>query len=151
MIVAQELTDSSADDVGTGLSLIDAVKTDINSFTGDAAYDTLAIYEAAASRGAKVIVPPSKNAVVSKRKPRSRARDRTIKRIDKVGRRRWKTEPGYHRQGTVENAFSRYKRIVGDRLRSRHADAQKTEAVIACNVLNRLLEFGRPMSWARVA
>jgi len=150
-IVAQELTDATGDDASTGLRLIDAVNTDIKSLTGDAAYDTLAIYDAGTSRGAKVVVPPFKTAVVSKRGPRSRARDRTIRGINKIGRRRWKKESGYHRQGTVENAFFRYKQIVGDRLRARHPDAQKTETVIACNVLNRMLELGRPKSRARAA
>jgi len=148
LIVAQELTDSTGDDASTGQRLIDELKRDIKSFTGDAAYDTLAIYDSASVRGATVVVPPSKNAIVSERMPRSPARDRTIKRINKVGRRRWKKESGYHQQGTVENAFFRYKQIVGDRLRSRCADAQKTEAVIACNVLNRMLELGRPKSRA---
>ena len=151
MIVAQELTDSTGDDAGTALRLIDSVKGDIKSLTGDAAYDTLAIYDAAGARGARVVVPPFKSAVVSKRGPRSQARDRTIKRIKKVGRRRWKKESGYHRQGTVENAFFRYKQIVGDRLRARDVGAQKTEAVIACNVLNRMLELGRPKSRAVAA
>ena len=146
MVVAQELTDSTTDDAGTGVRLIDSVKPNIKSFTGDAAYDTLAIYDAGSRRGAKVVVPPFETAVVSKRGPRSRARDRTIRRINKAGRRRWKKETGYHRQGTVENAFFRYKQIVGDRLRARHPDAQRTEAVIACNVLNQILQLGRPKS-----
>jgi len=150
-IVAQELTGSTGDDASTGLRLIDEVKTDIKSFTGDAAYDTLAIYDAAGSRGARVVVPAFKTAVVSKHGPRSRARDRTIRRINKVGRRQWKKESGYHRQGTVENAFFRYKQIVGDRLRARHSDAQETEAVIACNVLNLMLQLGRPKSRAVAA
>ena len=151
VIVAQELTDSTGDDASTGLRLIDAVKTDVKSFTGDAAYDTLAIYDAGSRRGAKVVVPPFKTAVVSKRGPRSRARNRTIRRINKVGRRRWKKESGYHRQGAVENAFFRYKQILGDRLRARCSDAQRTEAAIACNVLNRMLELGRPKSRAVAA
>jgi len=151
VIVAQELTDATGDDASTGLRLLDEVKPDIKSFTGDAAYDTLAIYEAAGARGARVVVPPFKSAVVSKRGPRSPARDRTIRRINKVGRRQWKKESGYHRQGTVENAFFRYKQLVGDRLRARHSGAQKTEAVIACNVLNRMLELGRPKSRAVAA
>ena len=151
VIVTQELTDSTSDDASTALRLLDEVKDDIKSFTGDAAYDTLAIYDAAGSPGARVVVPPFKSAVVSKRGPRSRARDRTIKRINKVGRRRWKKESGYHRQGTVENAFFRCKQIVGDRLRARHANAQETEAVIACNVLNRMLQLGRPKSRAVAA
>ena len=55
---------------------------------------------------------------------------------------------GYHRQARVENAFFRYKSILGDRLRARHLDAQQTEAVIACNVLNAMTDFGRPESRA---
>lgn len=47
------------------------------------------------------------------------ARNRSVKRIAKVGRQRWKTETGYHKQGKLENAFFRYKSMIGDRLRSR--------------------------------
>jgi hypothetical protein len=65
-----------------------------------------------------------------------------------IGMRRWKKESGYHRQVTVENAFFRYKAIVGDRLRARHVDAQKAEALIACNILNRMTDLGRPASVA---
>jgi len=55
---------------------------------------------------------------------------------------------GYHRQGTVENAFFRFKSIIGDRLRARHPKAQRAEAVLASNALNRMLELGRPRSRA---
>ncbi len=65
-----------------------------------------------------------------------------------VGRRQWKKESGYHRQGTVENAFFRYKSIIGDRLRARHSKAQEAEALLACNILNRMTELGRPASYA---
>jgi IS5 family transposase len=105
VIVAQVLTDGNADDAVTGLSLIDEVGGDIASFTADAAYDTIAIYDAATARGAKVVVPPTRTAAVSRRRPRSTARDRTIQRVKKIGRRRWKNESGYHRQSRVENAF----------------------------------------------
>ena len=103
-IVAQVLTDGNADDAATGLDLIDALEGDIASFTADAAYDTIWIYEAADARRAKVVVPPTKAAAVSRRRPRSRARDRTIRRVKRIGRRRWKKESGYHRQARVENA-----------------------------------------------
>ncbi|MFT5150538.1 MAG: hypothetical protein ACI841_000519, partial [Planctomycetota bacterium] len=36
------------------------------------------------------------------------ARDRTIKRVKRLGRRKWKKVSGYHCQGTVENTFFRY-------------------------------------------
>tara|TARA_R110002126_G_scaffold28337_1_gene94152 strand:+ start:1451 stop:1642 length:192 start_codon:yes stop_codon:yes gene_type:complete len=57
-------------------------------------------------------------------------------------------ESGYHRQGAVENAFFRYKSIIGDRLRARHPKSQRAEAALACNVLNRMLDMGRPASIA---
>lgn len=57
-------------------------------------------------------------------------------------------ESGYHQQGTVENAFFRYKTIIGSRLRARHLDAQRAEARIACNVLNRMTQLGRPASYS---
>ena len=67
-------------------------------------------------------------------------------RVKEVGRRRWKKESGYHRQGRVENTFFRYKAVIGDRLRARALSALETEAAVACNVLNRMRALGWPMS-----
>ena len=85
-IVAEVLTEGDAHDSNTALNLIDEID-DIASFTADVAYDTIAIYDVATARGAKVIVPPRKTATRSKR---SSARDRTVRRVRKVGRRQWK-------------------------------------------------------------
>ena len=149
MIVAQSLTVGSADDAGEGIKLLQHVDCKVRSFTADGAYDSSAIYKAAKARGAKVVVPPSRKATASTRRKSQRPeRDRAIRRIRKVGRRRWKKESGYHRQGRVENTFFRLKAIVGGRLRSCDSDAQATEASIACNVLNRMFEMGRPRSVA---
>ena len=147
-IVARVLTGGSTDDAQTGLTLIEAIDSAVSRFTADGAYDTVAIYEAAGARGATVVVPPTKTAAVSRRRRRASARDYTILRVKEVGRRQWKKEAGYHRQARVENAFFRYKSIIGDRLRARHPRAQETEAAIACNSLNRMTELGRPASFA---
>jgi hypothetical protein len=45
-----------------------------------------------------------------------------------------------------EAAIGRYKRVIGDSLRSRTHRRQVTEAAVATNALNRMLEFGRPKS-----
>ena len=119
VIVAHELTDATVDDAATGVELIEAVGDDIASVTADAAYDTVAFYDAAGARGATVVVPPAKTARVSRRRPRSRARDRTITKVKSIGRRRWKKTSRYHQQARVENAFFRYKSIIGDGLRAR--------------------------------
>ncbi len=146
MIVAQVLTDSNVDDARTGILLIDEVKSKIKTVIADGAYDTRTFYASAESRGARVVVPPDKTATIGGEL--SRDRDRAVRRIRKVGRRQWKKEVGYHRQARAENPFFRLKTILGDRMRSHGEEAQRVEALIACNILNRMAELGRPASYA---
>ena len=149
VIVAQDLTLGSADDAKTALDLIDVVEDDIASLTADAAYDTIAIYDAAVARRAEIVIPPIKTAARPRQKSAlPSARDRTIMRVKDIGRRQWKKESGYHRQARVENVFFRYKTIIGDKLRARHPKSQESEAMIACNILNRMTALGRPESFA---
>ncbi len=54
---------------------------------------------------------------------------------------------GYHRQARVENAFFRYKSIIGDAVRARSPGGQAAEALLACNILNRMTALGRPASY----
>jgi IS5 family transposase len=148
-IVTEALTHGKADDAKTALDLIDAVEDNIASVTADAAYDTIAIYDAGTARGAEVVVPPIKTATIQGRQgPRPRARDRTIIRVKEVGRRRWKKESGYYQQSRVENTFFRYKTIMGPGLHARHPKSQEAEALMACNILNRRIALGRPESFA---
>jgi IS5 family transposase len=147
VIVAHALTEATVDDATRAIELMRAVGGSLASVTGDAAYDPIAIYEAAAARGATVVVPPTKTARVSRRRPRSSARDRTIRRVKRIGRRQWKKESGYHRQARVENAFFRYKSIIGSGLRARTPKGQAVEALLGCTVLNRIAELGRPKSY----
>ena len=147
VIVACALTEPTAEDAITGISLVDEVDGHLTRVTADPAYDTLAFYGAAGARGARVVVPPTKTASLSRRGARSGARDRTIRRVKALGRRRWKKASGDHQHARVENAFFRYTSIVGDCLRARSSSGQRREAVLACNVLNRMTELGRPVSY----
>jgi hypothetical protein len=52
-IVTQVLTDSGGDDAKTGLAIIKTTKGKLASVTADAAYDTIAIYKSAKSRGGR--------------------------------------------------------------------------------------------------
>ena len=146
-IVACALTEPTAGDAITGISLVDEVDGHLTRVPADPADDTLACYGAAGARGARVVVPPTKTASLSRRGARSGARDRTIRRVKALGRRRWKKASGYHQHARVENAFFRYTSIVGDCLRARSSSGQRREAVLACNVLNRMTELGRPVSY----
>ncbi len=147
VIVAHALTDATVDDATTGVELIQAVNDDLTRVTADTAYDTIAFYDAASARGATVVVPPAKTARVSRRRPRSSARDRTINAVKRIGRRRWKKRSRYHQQARVENAFFRYKSIIGDGLRARTPGGRTVKAVVACNVLNAMTDMGRPDSY----
>jgi hypothetical protein len=149
MILAQSLTEATGDDASTALDLLDTINSTITCVTADGAYDTVAIYEAAAERGARVVVPPSAAATASS-KPRARAspRDQTIERVQEIGRRAWKKEAGYHQQARAENALFRYKTIVDDRLRARSESGRRVEARIACDILYRMTELGGPQSVA---
>jgi hypothetical protein len=64
-----------------------------------------------------------------------------------MGRFGWKRASGYYDQAHAENAFSRFKRIFGGRLRVKRDEAQEREAALACQVLNRMRELGRPQSY----
>ena len=88
VIVACALTEPTADDAITGISLVDEVDGHLTRVTADPAYDTLACYGAAGARGARVVVPPTTTASLSRRGARSGARDRTIRRVQALGRRR---------------------------------------------------------------
>ncbi len=145
-IVAQVLTDSDVHDAPTGVEMIDNLASSIQSMTADAAYDTRPVYRAAEARGARVVVPPMSRASSTAWRQQPKARDRTIRQVKELGRRRWKKESGYHRQGRVENTFFRYKAVIGDRLRARTLSAMETEAAVACNLLNRMRALGWPTS-----
>ncbi len=50
----------------------------------------------------------------------------------------------------MEAEISRWKRVIGDGLLSRTDGRQDTEVAVAADVLNRMLEFGRPR-YVRIA
>ncbi len=147
VIRVHTLTEATGDDATTALDLLTAVEGPLVRVTADAAYDTVAVYETAGARGATVVIPPARTATVSGHGLRSPARDRTIQLVKTLGRRQWKKASGYHRQGRVENAFFRYKSSIGDGLRARSPAGQGSEVVLGCEILNRMTELGRPVSY----
>jgi hypothetical protein len=61
----------------------------------------------------------------------------------------WQKASGYNLRAKVGAAIGRYKRVIGDALRSRTDETEATEVAIAA-ALNRMLEFGRP-NYVRIA
>jgi hypothetical protein len=145
-IIASALTDRTVPDVSVGISIIEQIEGTIARFTADGAYDARPMYEAL-GKAATIVIPPMKTANVDSRaKGPWCQRNDAIKRITKVGRRRWRKESGAHQQARAENGMYRYKQIIGDRLRTKHCESQKTEALIAVNVINRMTALGRSES-----
>jgi hypothetical protein len=152
-IVASVLTNHDADDGSQVGPLLDQVGGPVASFTADGAFDRNEVYAAVAQRhpGADVIVPPRSSAVWSEAAETAPTqRDRHLRTIAERGRMGWQKASGYNHRALIEADISRWKRVIGDALRSRTDDRQATEVVIATNVLNRMLDLGRP-EWVRLA
>ncbi len=129
--------------------LLSNVSGPIDRFTADGAYDTTAVYELLTNKGAEVVVPPIRNAQLSKSDTvGTRARYANVESTRALGRRKWKKQSGYHQQARVENTFYRWKKTIGGELRSRTTTSQAGEIAIAVNVLNRILDLGAPRSEA---
>ena len=146
-IVAIELTKKESDDGARTAALLDQLTEPLASFTADGAYDQDRVYETIAERhpDAAVIVPPRATAVPGpSATPAPTQRDRHIQEIVAHGRMGWQKSSGYNLRAKVEAAIGRYKRVIGDALRSRTDQTEATEVAIAAAALNRMLEFGRP-------
>ena len=92
-------------------------------------------------------MPPRRDAVPSVAAETAPAqRDGHLRCIAEHGRMGWQKASGYNRRALAESAVSRYKRVVGDALRSRTDRRRATEVAIAARAPNRMLELGRPES-----
>jgi hypothetical protein len=148
-IVASTVTDSHAQDPAQVPELLSQVDRKVQRFIGDGIYDQAPVYAAvlAHSPGARVIIPPRKDAVLSLTATTSPTqRDQHLLEIERVGRFTWKRASGYYDQAYAENAFSKCKRIFGGTIRAKRDEAQEREAALACQLLNRMRDLGRPQS-----
>ncbi len=117
------------------------------------AYDRDDVYAGVAARhpAADVIAPPRSSAVPSETAETAPTqRDRHLQRIAERGRLGWQRTSGYNFRALVESDTSRWKRVIGDGLRSQTDGRQNTEMAVAADVLNRMLELGRP-EYVRIA
>jgi len=152
-ILAARLTTSDLDDASQVGLLLDQVMDPVASFTADGAYDREGVYGDVTARhpDAAVIIPPRCNAAPSDTAATEPSqRDRHLQDISEHGRMRWQKTLGYHWRALVEADMSRFKRVIGDALRSRTDRRRATEVAIAVDALNRMLELGRP-SYVRFA
>lgn len=148
MILSSEITKSNVHDCTMVTRLLDPID-DIESVTGDGAYDNDGSYHYLKKRGAVPIIPPRENAVIDKH--HSEERNKVVETIREYGdneeaRKRWKQETGYHQRSNVENAFFRRKTILGPNLRARNDRNQIVEGLLGCHILNKMTAIGMPIS-----
>ena len=149
MIHAILLSDETKRDGAIAPNLIREIG-EINSLTTDSGYDELKVYQTALNYmkpNGKIIIHPRANAVVSaSKKAALRQRDQHVKEIQSKGIFEWRKTSGYYQQSKVENAFYRYKTIIGDHLKSRREDSRLVESILTCNLLNKFRLMTKPQS-----
>ena len=149
-ILASCVTDSHEQDPSQVPELLSQIDGKIGRFVADGIYDQEPVRTAVEdhSPGARVIIPPRKNATFSPSAETSPTqRDEHLATIERDGVFAWKRTSGYYAQSRAENAFSRFKRLFGDHLRAKRDESQERETMIACGLLNQMWELGRPQSY----
>jgi Transposase DDE domain len=152
-IVAATLTPHDVDDGSQVGPLLDQVTGAVASVTGDGAYDQDGVYASVGERhpAAPVIVPPRSTAVPSATAETAPTqRDRHLQLIAEKGRMGWQKASGYNWRARAEATIGRFKRVIGDELRSHTDERRATEMDVAAQVLNRMLDLGRP-KYVRIA
>ncbi len=147
-IMAVEVTTSSVHDSLVLPTLLEQIPGRVHQVSGDGAYDTRACYEAARRRGARVAIPPRRNAVPWEQNAdaSARMRNKNLRLVQMYGRYEWRVLSGCTRQSLAENSFSRFKALFGGRLAARGPDNQYVEVMVKCAALNRLTGIGMPES-----
>ena len=150
-IRASELTTHRTHDSSPVSDLLAPIDRGLASVAADGAYDMASVYDAISQHAShaptptRILIPPRRNAKVSHSSlAATDQRDQNIRCIGRVGRRRWQKDSGYTRRSLVETAMSRFKMIIGCRLRSRSMRTQVTDTRIACSILNTMTTLGMP-------
>jgi hypothetical protein len=122
----------------------------IEKVCGDGGYDRTNSYQAIKNRRAKAVIPPRKDAKIQQHGNSNDPpldRDQNLRRIRKVGRKRWKQEALYHRRSLAETSVYRYKSTFGSTLNSRLFPSQTVEMKLGARTLNRMSALGMPDSY----
>jgi hypothetical protein len=151
LIHAQVLTENGKGDGDAQQveKILDQVKSPIDKFSGDGAYDTYEIWKLLKELKIEGIIPPQENAIYWVNEFDELLdldRNKILEKIETIGRKEWKKASNYHRRSLSETAMYRFKIIFGPTLYSRIFEKQKTEAAIKIKCLNKMTKIGMPIS-----
>lgn len=154
LVVAVHTTHARAHDNQVLIPLLDATPATygVQEVIGDGAYDSEILYQDVAARGAKLLVPPPKNAIWHGDikhgqlvdTPGWEVRNSYVRGAMRLGRKQWKQQTGYHRRSLAETSMFRLKRTFGSTLKSRRRANQDTEVRIRISLLNLFTSYGLP-------
>jgi len=100
-IIAAVMSGNDTSDSEALPDLLAQIEGPISQASADGAYDDFKSYERLEKRGAKVTIPPQKNAKIRQHGNSglpALTRDENLRAIRKLGRKNWKKESGYHRR-----------------------------------------------------
>ena len=127
--------------------LLEQLADPIAEARADGAYDKAeSVRKPLSQRGARVIIPPRKDAVVARHDfpnkthpPWIQERDSDILAIRKLGEKAWKKAAGYGQRSGIEAVIGAVKTTLGERLRARTDTGSDAELLTRCEAYNRLL------------
>ena len=144
-ILYNKSTSSRISDISILSDAVEKVGNKFNRFLADGGYDSKHSYTMIPSE-VVVIIPPRKNAVKDRK---THQRNQAIDYISEHSKSRWKREVGYHDRAIVENAFSRWKTIFGENIKSKNEQSQQVEVTLKSEILNKMTSIGMP-KWNRI-
>lgn len=149
-IVCCELTGNDEGDAEVGERMLGKMKGRIKSFRADGAYDSNRLRKKVHEKGGRCLIPPPRNAAYKGALCGwEKERDESIAAIvgfggGEQGRKLWKIFSGYHYRSLVETSMYRIKKLFGEGLKARNIEAQQSESICKCLVINRMNKLGLP-------
>jgi hypothetical protein len=146
-IEAEVLTEAGGHDADQVENLLDQIDAPVDDFYGDGAYDQCKVYETLETQKIRPIIPPRRNAKITRHGnangPRL-PRDEAIREIRRTGRKSWKEKIGYHLRSLSETAMYRVKCCFGNKLKNHLIKNQRIESRIRSKILNHFTRLGLP-------
>ena len=110
----------------------------------DGIADSKRCYEICRRHNKKLLTPPSRAAVL-RRDPEYRLRNEALRLIkglggDELARSIWSKLTGYSRRNEIESLIARWKRLLGERVKSKTLDRIEKEAILKAIILNQLID-----------
>ncbi len=141
-LVVAEITNDKVGDATVLPLLMDRAPKSIKKVLADGAYDTLGCRRYLSSKYIEECIPPQRNGRLRKEQGYEE-RNTAITLMsffggDAEAHSLWKKLTGYHKRSLAETAFSRLKRLFGERLSCKKFSNLKTETLFRCHALNRM-------------